>query len=181
MELGIGKWEWEIGAQAFRIRRQEGCGCRPFVDATGIDRGGSEMTNWILRAACLVLLLAGSPGAQEPGAIRSEVLARSGVSWNGAPLPDYPDGRPEITILRIEIPPQAQLPLHEHPVINAGVLLKGQLTVMTQDGKTLHLRAGDAIIEVVDTWHYGKNEGSETAEIIVFYAGAPGTPITVKK
>ena len=42
------------------------------------------------------------------------------------------------------------------------------------------MEAGDAVVEVVDTWHYGKNEGSETAEIIVFYAGIQGEPITVE-
>jgi hypothetical protein len=45
----------------------------------------------------------------------------------------------------------------------------------------LHLKAGDPIVEVVDTWHYGKNEGKTPAEIIVFYAGTPDTPITVKE
>ena len=51
---------------------------------------------------------------------------------------------------------------------------------MTEDKKTLHLKAGDPIVEVVDTWHYGRNDGDTPAEIIVFYAGVKGTPITVK-
>lgn len=72
------------------------------------------------------------------------------------------------------------LPLHEHPVINAGVLLKGQLTVITTDNKTLHLKAGDPIVEVVDSLHYGINEGNEPAEIMVFYAGIEDKPITIK-
>jgi len=71
--------------------------------------------------------------------------------------------------------------MHTHPVINAGVLLKGQLTVTTESGQVLHLRLYDPIIEVVDTWHYGKNEGDEPAEIIVFYAGIKGESITIKK
>jgi quercetin dioxygenase-like cupin family protein len=108
-------------------------------------------------------------------------LAKSCVSWDGTLLPAYPDGHPEITILRIVIPAGETLAKHKHPVINAGVLLKGELTVQTEDGKTLHLKTGEAIVEVVDTWHYGKNEGVEPAEIIVFYAGAEGSPITVHK
>ena len=59
-------------------------------------------------------------------------------------------------------------------------MLKGELTVTTKKGQVLHLRAGEPIVEVVDTWHYGKNEGKETAELIVFYAGVQGVPITVK-
>ena len=73
------------------------------------------------------------------------------------------------------------MPLHEHPVINAGVLLSGELTVVTEDNKTLHLKAGDAIVEVVNKWHYGKNEGNEPAEILVFYAGTADKPISIKK
>lgn len=118
--------------------------------------------------------------AEAPGIV-IESLARSGSSWDGNPLPAYPAKTPEITILRITIPAGMTLPVHEHPVINAGVLLKGTLTVITEGKKVLHLKAGDPIIEVVNTWHYGKNEGSEPAEILVFYAGAPEIPITVKK
>jgi quercetin dioxygenase-like cupin family protein len=108
-------------------------------------------------------------------------LAKSCVSWDGALLPAYVEEHPEITILRIVIPAGQTLAKHKHPVINAGVLLKGELTVKTEDGKTLYLKAGDPIVEVVQTWHYGKNEGVEPAEIIVFYAGTEGAPITVHK
>jgi len=130
---------------------------------------------------CLALLLSSHAIAEEVSPYQAEVLSKTSTSWNGKALPDYPEGTPEVTILRVTIPPGAELPLHEHPVINAGVMLKGQLTVVTEDGKALHLKAGDAIVEVVNTWHYGRNEGDEPAEIIVFYAGVQGSPITVKK
>jgi quercetin dioxygenase-like cupin family protein len=129
---------------------------------------------------CLILCLAGNVWAQE-NTVDVDVLTKSSASWEGTDLPNYPKGKPEITILRIKIPPKVQLPLHEHPVINAGVLLKGELTVVTKNKETLHLNAGDSIVEVVGKWHYGKNEGNETAEIIVFYAGVQGSPITVQK
>jgi quercetin dioxygenase-like cupin family protein len=112
---------------------------------------------------------------------RVEVLAKSTSSWDNSLLPAFPKGQPEITILKITIPPGAQLPLHRHPVLNAGVLLTGELTVISEDQKTLHLRAGDSIVEVVDKWHYGKNEGNDPAQIIVFYAGIKDRPITVKE
>ncbi len=117
---------------------------------------------------CMMFLLSGAVFAIETDAIDVDVLAKSSSSWDGEALPEYPEGTPEVTILRIIIPPGAQLPIHEHPVINAGVLLSGRLTVKTEDGSILHLKAGDPIVEVVDKWHYGINEGSEPAEIIVF-------------
>ncbi|MDP8297881.1 MAG: cupin domain-containing protein [Candidatus Orphnella occulta] len=130
---------------------------------------------------CMMFLLSGAVFAIETDAIDVDVLAKSSSSWDGEALPEYPEGTPEVTILRIIIPPGAQLPIHEHPVINAGVLLSGRLTVKTEDGSILHLKAGDPIVEVVDKWHYGINEGSEPAEIIVFYAGIEGMPITIKQ
>jgi len=133
-----------------------------------------------LFAVCLTLLLSGNSWALNDNTVIVDVLAKATSSWNGETLPFYLTGQPEITILKISIPPHIQLPLHQHPVINAGVLLKGELTVLTKEGKTLHLKAGDPIVEVVNTWHYGINEGNEPAEIIVFYAGIQGKPITIK-
>lgn len=130
---------------------------------------------------CLTLFLLSSIWAQNVNAVKVDVLAKTSLSWNGKALPAYEKGKPEVTILRITIPPTTELPLHKHPVINAGVLLKGELTIVTDDEDTLHLKAGESIVEVVNTWHYGINEGNEPAEIIVFYAGLQDTPITVKK
>lgn len=135
----------------------------------------------LIYGICFILLLTSQVDAHDTEAVQVDVLAKSTSSWDQSQLPPYPDGTPEITILRIKVPPGVQLPLHRHPVINAGVLLKGELTVTTEDDKVLHLKAGDSIVELVNTWHYGKNEGHETTEIIVFYAGTLDAPITVKK
>jgi len=134
----------------------------------------------LLWGLCLVWVLSSTVWAEEANTVSVDVLAKTSSSWDGTPLPNYADGTPEITILRIEIPAGMQLALHKHPVINAGVLLRGELTVITEDNRILHLNAGDSIVEVVNTWHYGKNEGNGSAEIIVFYAGSVDTPITVK-
>ena len=130
---------------------------------------------------CFVVLLSSNVLAADVNGVQVDVLAKTSLSWDGSHLPAYPKGTPEVTILRIKIPPGVQLPLHKHSVINAGVLLKGELTVVTEDNRTLHLKTGESIVEVVNKWHYGKNEGNETAEIIVFYAGALDTPISIEK
>jgi quercetin dioxygenase-like cupin family protein len=129
----------------------------------------------LLQPGCSVIL--NSQGA--PGASVVNELAKTSQSWNGASLPAYPSGQPKITILRISIPAGARLDTHSHPVINAGVLISGELTVFTKDGKTLNLKAGDPIVEVVNTLHYGINQGKVPAEIIVFYAGTVDMPITI--
>jgi quercetin dioxygenase-like cupin family protein len=133
-------------------------------------------------AICLLtLLLSNHVWADDGNPAEVEVLAKTSLSWDGKTLPSYPKGKPEITILRISIPPGVQLPRHKHTVINAGVLLRGELTVVTEKGETLQLKTGDSIVEVVNKRHYGKNEGNEPAEIIVFYAGVSDMPISIKE
>jgi quercetin dioxygenase-like cupin family protein len=151
---------------------------RPPLILLAISKEERNQMRKLFHVLCLMLLLCTPAAAGETTSVAVNVLTKTGSSWDGRDLPGYAAGRPEITILRIQIPPGAQLPRHSHPVINAGVLLKGELTVVTDGGRTLHLKAGDPIVEVVDTSHYGKNEGTEPAEIIVFYAGVKGTPIT---
>jgi quercetin dioxygenase-like cupin family protein len=113
--------------------------------------------------------------------IAAQQLVKTTRSWDGKLLPAYPPGQPEVTIRRIILPAGARLETHSHPVINAGLLVSGQLTVINADGKTLHLKAGDPIVELVNTLHYGINEGRVPAEIVIVYAGAADMPITVIK
>lgn len=132
-----------------------------------------------MMAGCVSVSSRTSAPLSEAPSVHVEELAKTTRSWDGALLPSYPEGQPEVTILRITIPPGTQLAAHYHPVINAGVLLKGQLTVVAEDGSHFHLTADDAIVELVDTMHYGVNDGNDPAEIIVFYAGIEDGPITV--
>lgn len=135
----------------------------------------------VLYVVCLAFLLSSPARALNDSTVTVDILAKTTSSWNGETLPAYSTGQPEVTILKIVIPPGVKLPLHQHPVTNAGVLLKGELTVITKERKTLHLKAGDPIVEVINTLHYGINEGTEPAEIIIFYAGILGQPITIKE
>jgi quercetin dioxygenase-like cupin family protein len=132
----------------------------------------------LLQAGCAAVRI--TPEAREGAPVVKELI-KTTQSWAGVFLPAYPQGQPEITILRITIPAGTRLDTHTHPVINAGVLISGQLTVVTTEGKTLHLQAGDPIVEVVNALHYGINQGKVPAEIVVFYAGVIDTPITVVK
>ena len=70
-------------------------------------------------------------------ALQAEVLLQTSQSWDGQPLPRYGDGTPEISILRVTIPPGEVVAWHKHPVINAGVLISGTLTVVSHDKQTL--------------------------------------------
>lgn len=109
-----------------------------------------------------------------------EKLIETTKSWDGSVLPPYNAGQPEVTILKITVQPNVALPWHTHPVINAGVVVKGKLTIITKTGEEHELSAGDTVVEVIGKIHRGINRGSEPAEIIVFYAGVAETALTIQ-
>jgi quercetin dioxygenase-like cupin family protein len=135
----------------------------------------------LLPILCFSFLLSASAKETAAPPIQVETLLKTTQSWDGSTLPSYAEGQPEVTILRITIAPGTALPEHKHPYMNAGVLLKGKLEVTLENGKTFQLESGDSIAEVVEQWHYGRNNGTGPAEILVVYAGIKGEPVTVLK
>ncbi|PSW16423.1 cupin domain-containing protein [Photobacterium rosenbergii] len=111
-------------------------------------------------------------------AATSKDLIKTTSSWNGEPLPSIQLQQPEITIKEIIVEPGEKLPWHQHPVINTGILLSGQLTVHTQD-KKVTLNAGEVLVEVMNTSHYGENTGDEPAKVIVFYIAEKDSKVTI--
>lgn len=107
-------------------------------------------------------------------------LLKTTQSWDGKPLA-YPKGQAEITGMMIEIAPGAQTGWHLHPAPSFGMVLQGNLTVTLKNGRQKKLKAGDAIAEVVNTLHNGRNTGKTPLKIIVFYAGVKGSNLTVKE
>lgn len=136
-----------------------------------------------LALCCIALALVGCQAKPSAHSEQPTVttLIKDTQSWDGTTLPAYPDGQPEVTILRIIVPPHSKLPIHKHPGINAGILLTGKIVVHKHDGTTQTVHAGEALIEMVETWHFGENPTDEDAEIVVFYAGIVGKDITVPK
>ena len=126
--------------------------------------------------ALLVLVLAG-PNASPRSATRFETLIQSTSAWDGTAYKPYPSGRPQISVLKITIPPHGVLKWHTHPMPNAAYILSGNLTVEKPDGTRKHFVAGQAIAETVGVIHRGVT-GNEPAVLIVFYAGAPGLPLS---
>ena len=106
-------------------------------------------------------------------------LARTSQSWDGAELPDYPVGKPELIVKRLVFPSGSKLPWHHHPVMNYGIVQQGELTVIGLDGREKTFRAGEAVVEMVGTIHHGENRGDKTVVLDMFYISQPGTPISV--
>jgi len=118
--------------------------------------------------------------AREPQ-IKVEQLLQTTQSWDSSPYTNYPTGQPQMTVLRITIPPNTALRWHHHPVISVAYVLSGHLTIEKRGtGERRILKAGEAVAETVQTTHRGFTT-DEPVELIVFYAGQAGVPITINE
>jgi quercetin dioxygenase-like cupin family protein len=112
--------------------------------------------------------------------VHLQPILKASKSWDGTPI-TYPSGQAEITGLLIEIAPGGETGWHSHPAPSFGMILEGSLDVTLIDGRVKHLEKGDTLLEVVNTAHNGKNNGTTPLKFIVFYAGAEGQKLSVKE
>lgn len=118
--------------------------------------------------------------ASEKEEPRSEELLKTSQSWDGVDLPNYLEGKPELRVLKVTIPPHSKLAKHHHDVMSYGVVNKGELTLVREsDGKEKTVHEGEAVVETVSTVHHGENRGDVTTEVVVFYLSKAGMPISV--
>jgi len=110
--------------------------------------------------------------------VKKEVLLQSSKSWNGLPMPSYLKGTPQCTILKITVPPHSRLSTHTHPMMNAGVVVKGELHVVDCDGNEITLHEGEPVLECVGKLHYGENLTDEETVLYMFYAGVEGVELS---
>ena len=118
--------------------------------------------NQVITVSC-VLCLSFCPALfaiETSEAVKVTPVLKTSQSWDGALL-KYPQGQAEITGVRIEIAPGGETGWHLHSAPSFGVVLQGQLEIKLKNGKKNVVKAGDALAEVVNTAHSGKNIGTE--------------------
>lgn len=114
------------------------------------------------------------------GKIKAEKILVTTTASNGQPHAYLNTERPEVTAMTVEIPSGAETGWHLHTVPVYAYLLSGSLAVELADGTSLPFKAGEVIVEVQNLAHNGKNQGSETVKLAVFYTGEEGRPNVTK-
>ena len=112
--------------------------------------------------------------------VSSEELIRTSKSWDGVELPDYFQGRPELVAVKYVFPAGKKLGWHHHPVMNYGILVQGELTIIGQDGKEKFVHEGEAVVEMVNTIHHGENRGNKPVILYMFYLSQKGQQLAVQ-
>ena len=117
---------------------------------------------------------------REDKQVKTTGLIRTSRSWDGAALPDYLQGRPEIVGVKYEIAAGQKLEWHHHPVMNFGILVQGELTIVSEDGSEKVVHEGEAVVEMVGTVHHGENRSAKPVILYMFYLSQPGMPLSVQ-
>ena len=112
---------------------------------------------------------------------QKDVLLKTTSTWDKAEYKKLKIKKPEVTVLKIIINVGEELPMHKHDLINIAYVKQGTLTVITDDNKEITLQEGEVLPELIGKYHYGKNTGNKPVELVVFYIGEKGTPLSVNK
>ena len=112
--------------------------------------------------------------------VETKELFRTSQSWDGAELPDYLKGRPELVAMKYVFPAGCKLGWHYHEVMNFGVLTQGELTIVSHDGTEKVIHEGEAVVEMVGTVHHGENRTPHPAILYMFYLSQKDLPLSVQ-
>jgi quercetin dioxygenase-like cupin family protein len=117
---------------------------------------------------------------EQSATVKVLTVLNTEASWNGRPI-EYPSGKAEVTGMVVEIAPGGETGWHLHPVPSFGIVLEGELELQLISGAVKRLKAGEAVAEVVNTLHNGRNLGQVPVKLVVFYIGSAGLKQTVKE
>lgn len=129
------------------------------------------------------LLLAAVPAIHSSdylSQVKSQKILVTTTTSNGQPVHYLQTDKPEVTAMTVEIPPGAETGWHMHHEPVYAYVLAGHMEVDLAEGTKLNFKQGDAIVEVQNTAHNGRNIGTETVRLAVFYTGEAGQPNVIR-
>ena len=94
----------------------------------------------------------------------------------------YPDlADPEVTMLKITIPPGKSTGWHKHNIPVFAYVVKGVLTVELEDHQIKKFKEESTFAEVRDTYHNGSNMEDTDLVLIAIYMGGKGQKLSIPK
>lgn len=141
--------------------------------------GGLTMRKVIPVLLILVFVLMTVPVLADQDVTVTAVM--KGTTTIGGQKIVYPKtDKAEMASVLIEIQPGKESGRHMHPVPTYVHILEGTLTVEFEDGSRQAFKAGSGFLEVVNTWHNGKNLGEVAVRFLVVFAGEEGNPNLIR-
>jgi quercetin dioxygenase-like cupin family protein len=128
--------------------------------------------------AALVALFTAGASAQQGQTVKE--LLQTSTTVAGTPL-KYPAGTPKFTAALSTLEPGGTTPRHMHPVPTFIYVVEGTLAVDVDGGVTREAKAGEAFMEVVDTWHRNRNPSSTArVQYLLVFAADDKTPYVIR-
>lgn len=125
------------------------------------------------------LWLPAARSLEPSAAVKVQPVLNTNFSWDGKPI-EYPSGKAEVVGMMVEIAPGGETGWHLHPIPSFAMVLEGELELQLKSGLVKRLKAGEALAEVVNTVHNGRNVGCVPVRLVVFYIGLEGEQQTVR-
>ena len=112
--------------------------------------------------------------------VTSTAVMKGSTTISGQKIQYPKTDKAEMASVLIELQPGKESGRHMHPVPTYVHILEGTLTVEFEDGSRQAFKAGSGFLEVVNTWHNGKNLGEVPVRFLVVFAGEEGQPNLVR-
>ncbi len=109
-------------------------------------------------------------------AVQTTPLLSTGTTVMGETLHYPTTGPAHVTAAVVTLPPGSHTILHKHGVPLFGYVLEGEITVDYGDRGKRTYRQGEALMEAMDTAHFGADVGPQPVRLLTVYMGAEGAP-----
>lgn len=143
-------------------------------------RARPSQGRWVsaLGALCLAAIALPAQASETASAsVASTPLLQATTTWAGQPL-EIPQGPVAVTAMEIRLAPGAETGWHSHPVPSMAYILDGELEITLEDGRKQRASKGQALVEVAELIHNGRNVGTEPVRLVVFYVAPPDTALS---
>ena len=115
------------------------------------------------------------------GKVRAKRIYSATTTNAGQPI-KLPQGDVEVVVWTYDIPAGSKLPVHKHPSQRYAYVLQGTLQVTdVENNRSYEYKPGDLIVEMVDGWHYGANNGRQSVRLLVIDQVEKGQANTILK
>lgn len=121
------------------------------------------------------------PSTGYAGGAAAKLLKQTMTTANGQKIVYPSTDKAEVTAMLVSIAPGGETGWHKHSIPVYAYMLTGEIEVELEDGSTTVYKAGDVIIEVLNTFHNGRNKGASPLSLIAFYVGVRDQPNVIRK
>lgn len=124
-------------------------------------------------AVSVLALMSSASWAADTSKIAVKPVLSTTTTASGQPV--AVPANPQVIVSTYDIPVGASLPFHKHPFQRYAYVMAGDLSVTNRDtNETYRYKTGDFIVEVLDQWHMGRNEGKTPVKLLVIDQVEPG-------